>query len=147
MLANLVKGDELELLLPWQVDEGPVALVPGMEPFRLIEDLPYSALDLSGSQEAGRRRQGFRRAVAEMDREVALVDPVETKMRMAKRIDRPRIPGNPRFLDQGATIHQFPPPSRQIGAQIEPDQDAAARNRKLERRRTERLERARNNGR
>jgi len=146
-LASLVKGDELELIETWQVDEGPVVLAPGIEPFRLLEDHPYSPFDLSGAKEAARRRQGFHRATAELGSEVPLVDPVETKIRMAKRIDRPSIPGNPRFLDQGATIHHLPPPVRQIGALIEPDQDVAARNRELERRRTERLERARNNGR
>lgn len=146
-LASLGKGAVLELLLPWKVDAAPVALIPGREPFQLIEDHAFNAFDLSGSEEAGRRRQGYRRAVAELDRIAEPVDPTETKLRMAKRIDKASVPGRPRYLDQGATIYEFPAPFHLIGADDETNRDAAARQRELERRRTERLERAMKNGR
>ena len=141
-LGGLAKGIELELLLPWKIDQGPIVLAPDGQAFQLCEDYPFAATDLSGATEAGRRRQGFRRAVAAMDREAPTIDPTVVKLRMANAADRPAIPGRPRFLDQGATIHELAPLDRLIGGEIMPNENQAERKRALERARTERLERS-----
>lgn len=146
-LGSLAKGSELQLLIPWKIDQPPVLLAAGGQAFQLTEDYAFAATDLSGAEEAGRRRQGFRRAVAELDREAPTIDPTIVKLRMAKAADRPVIPGRPRFLDQGATIHELTPGARLTSGAIIEAADNAARNRELERRRTERLERAKQNGR
>lgn len=145
-LAQLAFREELELLLPWKVDAAPVALLPDGQAFLLNEDFLYIANDVSGATEAGRRRQSYKRAVAKADNVASTIDPTEVKMRMAKRADVPAIPGRPRFLDQGATIHQLRPAGRLLESNLPAADDAAARQREAEKRRTERLERAMKHG-
>jgi hypothetical protein len=131
-LADHPLRQDLELLLPWKVDEAPVALLPNGQPIRLQEDFAYVANDISGAEEAGRRKQAYKRAVAQADSEVPTIDPVAIKLRMGARADVPVIPGRPRFLDQGATIHQLNPAGRLIDQQSPTDADPAAREREAD---------------
>ncbi len=141
-LSALPGRSEVELLLPWLDGAPPVAILPDSRPVRLMEELPYPANDVSGAIESGRRKQSYKRAVARLDREFAAIDPVAVKLSMAADIAKPPIPGRPRFLDQGATVHELAPAGRMIEHQATPSIDEAARLRELEKRRTERLERA-----
>lgn len=146
-LLKLPPRSQVELLLPWKVDVPPGVMLDDGTAFLLSEDDPYRATDHRGAAESGRRKQVYKRAVADLDREAPTDDPGLIKLRMAKRAPDNSVPGRARYLDQGATIHQFPTASRLMGAEIAPIEDAAERQREIERRRTERLERAMKHGR
>lgn len=139
------RGD-IELLIPWRKDLDPIALLP-TGPAKLSEDMPFPANDVSGAVESGRRQQDYKRAVARLDKDVPTVDPVSVKLRMARHGDKIAIPGRPRFLDQGADIHQLRP-AGQLLEQPHPQEqiDRAAYAREMEKRRTERLKKANRNG-
>ncbi|MEZ5743419.1 MAG: helix-turn-helix domain-containing protein [Sphingomonadaceae bacterium] len=140
--AALPGRSELELLLPWREGEEPIAMLPNGRPVKLTEDYPYPANDFSGGADTGRRKQSYKRAVARPDDELEAIDPTEVKLRMARDASKPAIPGRPRYLDQGASIHELAPAGRLIENNPTPEIDEAARQREAEKRRTERLIRA-----
>lgn len=144
--SELPGQTEIELLLPWREGVDPIALLPS-GPAKLTEDFPYPANDISGAAEAGRRKQSYKRAVARLDGDAETIDPVQVKLRMAKHASTPMIPGRPQFLDMGASIHELASAGCLIEHQPQVQADERARRRELEKRRTERLERAQRHGR
>lgn len=140
-------GATIELIVPWRKDVPPIVVLPSVGPVKLVEDYLYPANDLDGAREAKRRQQGYKAAVATMSRQQPEIDPVGVKLRIAKRIGQAAIPGGTRFLDHGASIHEFIPAGPLIEHQPLPEHDAATRRREAEKARTERLIRAKQHGR
>lgn len=139
--ANIPGSATVDLLLPWREGVDPIVLLP-KGPAKLTEDFPYAANDISGAVESGKRKQAYKRAVGRLDREVPTIDPVAVKLEMARDSSKPVIPGEPRFLEQTATIHELRPTANLIEArqQDEPD-DAESRRKELEER-TQMMEKA-----
>ncbi len=145
-LLKLTPRAEVELLIPWKVGVPPGVILDDGTAFLLSEDHPYRATDPRGAVESARRKQAYKRGIAELDRSAPTIDPIPIKLRIANSVPEINIPGRPRFLDEGATVHQFPTSTRLLNAEVVPSKDEAARRRELERRHTERLERMQKRG-
>lgn len=142
----------------WQAAGYPVDLLPELEsfvdraimglwkPFQLQFDLPYAYDDSAGAKESARRKATYRKQVAALDRSVPTIEPVDVKRRMVGRVDAIAIPGRPRFLDQGAVVHELASAGALIEHQSANDDDLAARRKARADRITANLLREQNRG-
>jgi hypothetical protein len=103
-LARVPIGTSLDVIVPWRKGCAPIVMIDDLGPVQLVPDYAFPAASAEGAREAARRKQSYQRSVAALANEGPTVDPIDIKLRIAKRQDGIVIPGRTQFLDQGATV-------------------------------------------
>ncbi|CAN7588856.1 helix-turn-helix domain-containing protein [Phenylobacterium sp. LjRoot219] len=85
-LVALPSRTVVDLALPWRRDAPPLARLGGAWVY-LQPDAPYPARWIEGARESGRRQARLNRHVSALAKDAPKIDPVDTKLRWARRIE------------------------------------------------------------
>lgn len=85
-LVALPSRTVIDLALPWRRDAPPLARIDGSWVY-LQPDAAYPARWIEGARESGRRQAQLNRHVSALAKDAPAIDPVETKLRWARRIE------------------------------------------------------------
>jgi hypothetical protein len=137
-LVSLPSRTVVDLALPWRRGAAPLARVDGAWVYLRPETL-YPARWIEGARESGRRQTQLNRHVSALAKDAPKIDPIETKLRWAARLEPATIPLALPPLDLGGELHARATVMRQP-APVPAAPPAAEQRRARELALTERLE-------
>lgn len=104
-LVALPTRTVVDLALPWRRDAPPLARINGGWIY-LRPDAPYPARWIEGARESGRRQTQLNRHVSALAKDAPTIDPVETKLRWARRIEPLAVVPTLPSLDLGGELRE-----------------------------------------